>query len=109
MKVAIIGGGICGLTLGQLFAKQGFDFQIFEQSQPPLGEGAGIILGVRALDVYRELGLISDLSKLGNYLKTVGLKKSTGETLSVANMRTVKERFGISNLGIHRQDLLKVL
>ncbi|MBQ49309.1 MAG: hypothetical protein CMP10_18165 [Zetaproteobacteria bacterium] len=109
MKVAIVGGGICGLTLAHLLKQEGVALQVFEQSNPPLGEGAGIILAARALEVYREIGLTDKLADLGFYIKTLGLKKDTGEILSAADMTRVKARFGLSHLAIHRQQLLKAL
>ena len=53
-KIAIIGSGISGLVLGNLFKKKGLDFEIFEKrSELSINEGYGIQLSVNSIKILK--------------------------------------------------------
>ncbi|EKM56057.1 uncharacterized protein PHACADRAFT_257104 [Phanerochaete carnosa HHB-10118-sp] len=61
MQIAIIGGGVCGLTCAAALAQKGINAHIYE-ARAKLGEiGAGIGLGCNALAIMRELGSYDDI------------------------------------------------
>ncbi len=63
-KIAIIGSGIAGLTIGNFLSKQtNFDFQIYEKKENlPLDEGYGIQLAPNSISILNEIGF----SKINN-------------------------------------------
>lgn len=64
MKIAIIGGGIAGLSTALAFKKAGIDFHLFEQS-PEFGEvGAGIGLSTSTFTILEKLGVGEDFLKI---------------------------------------------
>ena len=64
-SVAIVGGGLGGLTAAILLLRAGFDVQVYEQSKG-LGElGAGINLGPNASRILHRIGIGDQLERTG--------------------------------------------
>ncbi|KAJ3489228.1 hypothetical protein NLI96_g2278 [Meripilus lineatus] len=60
-KVAIVGGGVCGLTCAVALAREGVPVEVFEAA-PQFGEvGAGMGLGPNAIRVLREIGVFDEV------------------------------------------------
>ena len=60
LRVAIIGGGIGGLSLGLALRERGLRADVFEQA-PELAEiGAAIALSANSLREYARLGLVDE-------------------------------------------------
>jgi len=65
MKIAIIGGGICGLSLALNLKERGIDCRVYERA-PELKElGVGITLLPHAMREFTALGLADELLKAG--------------------------------------------
>ncbi|KAI5122976.1 hypothetical protein M0805_006855 [Coniferiporia weirii] len=61
LKVAVVGGGMCGLVVTAGLQKAGVDVDIYE-SAPKFGEiGAGVGLGPNAIRVLRDLEMLDDV------------------------------------------------
>ncbi|VDB99848.1 unnamed protein product [Peniophora sp. CBMAI 1063] len=61
-SLAIVGGGICGLTLAIALAKAGIPSNVFEAAHKYGEIGAGIGVGCNAVRVLEELGLARDVA-----------------------------------------------
>src|SRR6185369_1641423 len=57
MRIAIIGGGIGGLTVALAMKQFGFEPQVFEQAPQLLEVGSAIIIWPNAMRVLHQLGL----------------------------------------------------
>ena len=64
-SIAIIGGGIGGLTAAALLLRAGFDVQVFEQSKALSEVGAGINIGPNASRILHRLGIAEALRNTG--------------------------------------------
>ena len=65
-SIAIIGGGIGGLTAAACLLRAGFDVQVYEQTST-LGEvGAGINIGPNASRILHRLGSLKRLKELAS-------------------------------------------
>lgn len=81
-KIAIIGGGIAGLTFAQSLSDADYDIDIFEKKES-FGEiGAAISVFPNALSVLDELGLLEEILENSGQFKTVYLKTNEGKVLS---------------------------
>ncbi|KIP06188.1 hypothetical protein PHLGIDRAFT_91141, partial [Phlebiopsis gigantea 11061_1 CR5-6] len=61
LRIAIIGGGVCGITCAVALTKKGINAHIYE-AKGKYGEiGAGIGIGASSLQIMRELGIYDDL------------------------------------------------
>lgn len=111
-RIAVIGGGIGGLTIAGLLQGQGFRAVTVHEQAPRLARiGAGIILSANAMKVLRRIGVEPPL--LGRGIRPAAFVSRdwiTGETTYRCTMDAVTEaRFGGAFLNIHRADLLEIL
>lgn len=81
-KIAIIGGGIAGLTFAHCLKANNYEIHIFERKEQ-FGEiGAAISVFPNALCVMDELGLLNTILENSGQFKTVYLKTDKGTILS---------------------------
>lgn len=81
MRVAIVGGGIGGLTVARALRQRGADVSIFERREGLPAVGAGIVLGPNALAVLEALGLGEALRRAGHQIEGLMLTDAKGRTL----------------------------
>ena len=108
--IAIIGGGIGGLTAGIALQRAGFSPVIYERA-PEFGEvGAGISLSPNAVKGLEQLGFRDFLkTKANEPLDQFLFHGLTGEQLLNYDRRTCRETYGGAYYQMHRADLLSGL
>jgi len=109
-RVAIIGGGIGGLTAARALSRRGVEVSIYE-SAPELREiGAGVALGPNAMKVLRSLELEDDVRGIaGRWEWAVTRHGKTGRVISRTSRDQQATLFGSAGATAHRADLLDVL
>jgi salicylate hydroxylase len=109
-RVAIIGGGIGGVTAALALEQRGIEVELCEQSAA-LGEsGAGLSLSPNALKVFRALGIEDAAIAIGYESQFQVIRSwSSGRIISRSERGNFRQQFGASHLSIHRADLLDVL
>ena len=75
MKVAIVGGGIGGLTAAVALLRKGIEVDVFEQAPAVTPVGASLQLGPNALRLLDELGLLPALRSIGVLPEAVELRR----------------------------------
>jgi salicylate hydroxylase len=65
ISVAIIGGGLGGLTAALSLLQAGFDVHVYERATALREVGAGIQVSPNASRVLHRLGLADELAKMG--------------------------------------------
>ncbi len=111
MKIAIIGGGIGGLSAALHLLHAGFDVEVYEQA-PRIGEiGAGIQISPNASRLLIRLGLKPALDRSGVRPKAVHQRRwDDGRTLQHAPVGAeVETTFGAPYYHFHRGDLAELL
>lgn len=109
MKVAIIGGGIGGLTTAIALRNRGIEAHVYERS-PALREvGAGISLWPNAVKALRSLGLWEAVRSISPETADFALRRRDGRVISHTPAREMERRFGGGVLILHRAELLSVL
>lgn len=106
-RIAIIGGGIGGLTTGIALQKAGFDPVLYERA-PQFGEvGAGISLSPNAVKGLVSIGLNDFLESTANEpLHQLLFHGLTGEILQDINRENCRAQYGGPYLQMHRADLM---
>jgi salicylate hydroxylase len=111
LRIAIIGGGIGGLSAAVALHQAGFDVAVYEQA-PELTEiGGGINMGPNAVRVLRRLGLGPALDRDGiRPLGTHQRRWQDGRTLQKAPLNPLcEELYGAPHMTLHRADLLAAI
>jgi salicylate hydroxylase len=111
MKVAIIGGGIGGLSAALHLLKAGLDVHVYEQA-PRISEiGAGIQISPNASRLLHRLGLRAAMDRIGVFPQAVHQRRwDDGRTLQRAPVGgLVEETFGAPYYHFHRADLANLL
>ena len=109
-RVAIIGGGIGGLTAALALRQAGLEVTVYEAA-PELKEiGAGVALHPNAMRVLRALGLEEGVRKVaGTSEWALTRNGKTGRVISKTSRRQQADSFGLNGATVHRADLLDVL
>lgn len=110
-QIAIIGGGIGGLSAALSLLRAGFDVQVFEQVAVLREVGAGLVLSPNASRVLYGLGLQDAMEQAGVApLAWRQRRWQDGKTLLLSPMGSVTPpRFGTPLYTSHRADILGML
>src|SRR5689334_19433277 len=110
-RIAIIGGGIGGLTAARALRQRGFEPTVYEAA-PELREiGAGVALQPNAMKALRSLGLEAAVRAFAWESQYQVVREGrTGRVITRTPQRGYLEaRFGATGCTVHRADLLDVL
>jgi salicylate hydroxylase len=113
LRVAIVGAGIGGLSLGLALGERGLTADVYEQA-PELTEiGAAIALSANGLREYARLGLLDELAAVSTVpTELIYRHWRDGRRLAahpVLNGDAYVGRYGAPYFGVHRADLQKTL
>lgn len=108
-QVAIIGGGIAGLTTAIAFQKAGYTATVFESSPTLRPVGAGLGLAANAIKALDKLGIKEKTIAKGRILDSFTIADERGKTISYTDSMKVSQEHGLDNFAIHRAALHEVL
>lgn len=109
MKIAIIGGGIGGLTTAIALQKKGFNTKIYEAALEIREAGAGLWVAANAVAIYEKLGIVEDIKSAGNSLITGGIGDHKGRVISKIDFNRIIKNYGNGTIAMHRGKLQAVL
>ncbi len=111
MKVAIVGGGVGGLTAALALARKEIDVEVYEQAPAIAQIGASLQLGPNALRLLGELGLLPGLRRIGVLPDAVEFVRwDDGSLLHRTSLGpAMEEYFGAPQLDFFRPDLHRLL
>ena len=111
MRVAIVGGGVGGLTAAAALAGKGIECTVFEQAREPPVAGASLQLGPNALRLMDEIGLLPALREIGVRPDAVDFVRWADGSLLLHTPLgpAMEEHFGAPQLDFYRPELHRVL
>jgi 2-polyprenyl-6-methoxyphenol hydroxylase-like FAD-dependent oxidoreductase len=109
-RVAIIGGGIGGLTAANALSQAGIEVAVYEAAAELKEIGAGVALHANAMRVLRAIGVEDGVRKVaGRSEWAVTRNGKTGRVISKTSRTQQAAAFGVQSATVHRADLLDVL
>jgi len=109
-RVAIIGGGIGGLTAANALSQAGIEVAVYEAAAELKEIGAGVALHANAMRVLRAIGVEDGVRKVaGRSEWAVTRNGKTGRVISKTSRKQQAAAFGLQGATVHRADLLDVL
>jgi salicylate hydroxylase len=111
LRVAVIGGGIGGLSVALALRQAGFAVDVYEQAPALTEVGGGINMGPNAIRVLQRLGLGPGLDREG--VRPLSMRQrrwQDGRTLQQAPLNPrCEELYRAPHMTLHRADLLDVI
>lgn len=109
MEIAIVGGGIGGLTTALALQQNGQKVTVYESAPEIRPVGAGIAMASNAMQVFDRLGIRGEIENAGCKISKVVITDAKLNTLSTTGLTRFEEKYGVHNIAIHRADLQKIL
>lgn len=108
-ELAIIGGGICGLTAAIALAGKGINVPVFEAAPQFSAVGAGIGLAPNALLALEHINMLDRIREIGFPISRFAILDEKGETLTRNEVLPHQNNGHPDILTLHRADLHHVL
>jgi salicylate hydroxylase len=109
-RVAIIGGGIGGLTAANALSRAGIEVAVYEAAAELKEIGAGVALHPNAMKVLRAIGVEGNVRTVAGQSSWQVMRNwKTGRVIARTSRDQQVATFGIAGATVHRADLLDVL
>jgi salicylate hydroxylase len=105
LQIAVVGGGVGGLTAALALRARGFGVTVFEQADELREIGAGVSIFSNATILLRRIGFADGLARIGSPITGLVVRTSLGELIGTS----VFPSTGIQNYNVHRAEFLKLL
>lgn len=108
-QVAVIGGGIGGLTTALALAHHGIPITVHERAPEIREIGTGLSVWPAPLRVFDRLGIGDAVRALGHSWDHAGVRRSDGRFLMRYTAEQFSARLGEPTIGVHRGELQALL
>ena len=109
MKIAILGGGVAGVSSAIALKQKGFDVSIYERHESTSNIGAGIVVWPNAAYVLEQLGVLREIEAVSGHPTRMRRLSSTNEELGAIDIEKINNHMGYSSLSILRSDFQNIL
>jgi len=109
LKIAILGGGIGGLSAAIALKQKGFDVEVYERHSQMSEIGAGIVCWPNASFVLQQLGVLKHVESVSGLLTKMKRFSSNGEVLGALDISALNQLMSYPSYSIYRKDLMAIL
>jgi 2-polyprenyl-6-methoxyphenol hydroxylase-like FAD-dependent oxidoreductase len=109
MQVAILGGGVAGVSSAIALAQQGFDVRVYERHDGETHIGAGIVVWPNAAYVLRQLGVLEAIESASGRPKRMRRLTPENDDLGALDIELIDRQMAHPSLSILRSDFQRIL
>ncbi len=109
MKIAILGGGVAGVSSAIALLIKGFDVTIYERHEAETNIGAGIVVWPNAAYILDQLGVLDEIKQYSGYPSSMQRLSHTGEKLGSIDIEQINNLMGYPSLSILSSDFQRTL
>ena len=109
MEIAILGGGVAGVSSAIALKQKGFDVTIYERHESASNIGAGIVIWPNAAYVLDRLGVLDEIKAASGYPTRMRRLSNTNQDLGEIDIESINRRMGYPSLSILRRDFQDIL
>ena len=109
VRIAIIGGGIGGLTIAIALRQFGFEPEVYEQAPALLDVGAAIAIWPNAMRVLQRLGLGDKIVKTAGVIEEIHWIDQNGRPINRVAITEKNIDNAPPSVALHRADLQRIL
>lgn len=109
MKVAILGGGVAGISSAIALIQKGFEVTVYERNKSESTMGAGIVIWPNAAFVLEQLQVLDDMKRVSGYPSSMQRISSTNENLGSISIEEINRYMGYPSLSILRNEFQNIL
>jgi 2-polyprenyl-6-methoxyphenol hydroxylase-like FAD-dependent oxidoreductase len=107
-RVAIVGGGVGGLTTALALKRAGIEVEVHEKYPHPAGRATGFTLWSYAIKHLHDLGL-DDPTRIGSPIEFTEIHNQRGDLIEEMPVGEVSRKLGAPSCDVSRRDLQLVL
>ena len=105
LQIAVVGGGVGGLTAALALRARGLSVTVFEQADELREIGAGVSIFPNAMLLLQRIGLADGIEKIGCPITGLVTRTSAGELIATSASPST----GVRSYNVHRAEFLKLL
>ena len=109
MKIAILGGGVAGISSAIALKQKGFDVNVYERHESAANIGAGIVVWPNAAYVLEQIGVLSEIKSVSGHPTRMRRLSSADEDLGAIDIESINRHMGYPSLSILRRDFQGIL
>lgn len=109
MRIAILGGGVAGVSSAIALKQKGFDVSIYERHESASNIGAGIVVWPNASFVLEQLDVLNEIKAVSGYPTRMRRLSSADENLGEIDIEKINSHMGYPSLSILRRDFQNIL
>ena len=109
MKIAILGGGVAGVSSAIALKQKGFNVSIYERHPTASNIGAGIVVWPNAAFILEQLGVLKEIEAVSGYPTRMRRITNANEDLGAIDIKMINSHMGYTSLSIFRRDFQNIL
>lgn len=109
MKIAILGGGVAGVSAAIALKQKGFDVSVYERHASAANIGAGIVVWPNAAYVLEQLGVLSEVEAVSGRPTKMRRLSNTNDSLGTIDIEIINGHMGHPSLSVLRSDFQNIL
>jgi len=109
MKIAILGGGVAGVSSAIALIQKGFEVTVYERNKSESNIGAGIVIWPNAAYILDQLQVLDEMKMVSGYPSSMQRISSTNEKLGSISIAEINHNMGYPSLSILRYEFQNIL